>query len=121
MGILGRGIEDMDKLLRAFGSEGVKGFVKWKEESPVVHKSLYLQKNLEIISKQKNFVYFGAFEAAVAVTTVCVSIFPFLPRDFLMPFSHLSQYSRPVLPSLAAISKRIGHTFLFGSCHFLIN
>lgn len=38
MGILGRGIEDTDKLLRAFGSEGVKGFVKWKEESPVVHK-----------------------------------------------------------------------------------
>lgn len=25
MGILGRGVEDMDKLLRAFGSEGVKG------------------------------------------------------------------------------------------------
>lgn len=25
MGFLGRGIEDMDKLLRAFGSEGVKG------------------------------------------------------------------------------------------------
>lgn len=45
MGILGRVIEDTDKLLRAFGSEGVKGFVKWKEESPVVHKVISVEES----------------------------------------------------------------------------
>lgn len=89
-------------------------FVKWKKVSPVLLK-LHLQKNVKIISKPKKFVYFDALrlsEAAGAVTTVCVNIFPILSHVFFMPFPQLSQYSRPMLPSLDAISKRIGHTSL---------
>lgn len=116
MRILGRGIKDREKLLRAVGNEGVKGIslcqVEGKNPSSL---KLHLQKNQKIISKQKKFVCFDALrlsEAAVAVTTVCVSIFPLLLHVFLMPFPQLSQYSRPMLPSPAAISKRIGHTSL---------
>lgn len=116
MGILGRDIKDREKLLRAFGSEGVKGISLCKVEGkkPCSLK-LHLKKNQRIISKQRKFEYFDALrlsEAAVAVTTVCVSIFPILLDVFLVPFPQLSQYSRPMLPSLAAISKRIGHTSL---------
>lgn len=77
-----------------------------------------------MISKQKKFVYFDVLrlsEAAGAVTTVCVSIFPLLPHVFFMPLPQFSQYSRPMLPSLDAVLKRISHTSLFGSYHFLIN
>lgn len=86
MGILGRGIEDRDKPLRAFGSEGVKGVSVCQMERRK-HSSLKLhpQKNLKITSKQKKFVYFDALrlcEAAAVLTRVCVSIFPLLPHVF---------------------------------------
>lgn len=97
-------------------------FVKCKEESQF--SKVTSAEESENYFKQKKFVYSDALrmcEAAVAVATVYGSIPPLLPHVFLMPFSQLSQYSGPVLPSLAAILKRIAHISFFGSYHFLIN
>lgn len=96
-------------------------FVKWKKVSPVLLK-LHLQKNLKIISMQKKFVYFDALrlsEAAGAVTTVCVNIFPIL-SSFLYAFSS----ALPIFKTNASLPRcnlEKNWPYFFGSYHFLIN